>query len=183
MPSTPVLVGAARSVAQPAGGVRAPQQPYPQPFYPQGPYPQAPYPQRPASPSGIAITALILCTAASLSLVWSATSVIAGNPPVLGDMPSGAALLGNAVWTIGDILVIIGTILMWSRASAGRVLAIIGLSMVLAAMVGFELVALSATYAGFVSPWAYLINVLTILSLAFVLLPDTGRYLRAGRAS
>jgi serine/threonine protein kinase len=171
--STPTLVEAARPVAEPAG-VAPPSQP---------PYPQAPYPQRSASSSGIAITAMILCTLSSLSLVWSAISFLTGSPPLVAraDMPPGVTLLANGVWTIGDLLLIVGTILMWSRTSAGRILAIIGLSLVLTSMLALELVALSAPDDSFVRPWTYLINVFTVLSLAFVLLPGTGSYLKAGR--
>jgi serine/threonine protein kinase len=178
--STPTLVEAERPVAEPAGGHPPPQQPYPQPLYP-----QAPYPQPPTSASGIAITAMILCTASSLSLVWSAISFLSGYPPLVAhtDMPPGVTLLANGVWTIGDILLIIGTILMWSRTSAGRILAIIGLSMVLASMLALELVALSAPDDSVVRPWTYLINIFTVLSLAFVLLPGTGRYFKAGHSS
>jgi hypothetical protein len=55
--------------------------------------------------------------------------------------------------------------------------------MVLTSMLGFELVALSEPHDSIVRPWTYLINVLTVLSLAFVLLPGTGRYLKAGHSS
>jgi hypothetical protein len=157
----------------------SPQQPYPQPLYP-----QAPYLQRPAPSSGIAITAVVLCTVSSLSLVWSAISFLIGLPPVEDtSMPPGAGILANLVWTIGDILLIIGTIMMWSRAPAGRILAIIGLSMVLTSMLSFELAAWAAPHDSIVRPWTYAINIFTILSLAFVLLPDTGRYLSAQRSS
>lgn len=77
--------------------------------------------------------------------------------------------------------VILGTVLMWSRVAAGRVVAVIGLGMVLIPMLGFEIAALAAPREGIVMPWTYLINVVTVASLAFLLLPGTGRYLKARR--
>jgi len=145
-------------------------------------YPQVPYLQRPASSSGVAITAMILCTVTSLLLVWSAISVLIGSPPVATSrMPPGVGALGNWMWTIGDILLISGTILMWRRRTTGRLLVIIGLGLVLAAMLGFELAALSAP--SIVSPLIYLINVFTVVSLVFVLLPGTDRHLKTGPSS
>jgi len=144
-------------------------------------YPQTHFLQRPPPSSSVAITASILCTTSSLYLIYSAISVIIGQPPVIihSYIPPGAVLLDNGVWTVGDILVIVGTILMWSRTPAGRLLTIIGLGMVLASMLGFELVALSEPNAIIVRPWAYPINFLTKLSLGFVLLPTTGSYVKA----
>ena len=177
--STRILGEAERPVAESAGG-----HPPPQPLHPQPLYPQAPDPQRPASSSGVAILAMILCTVSSLCLVGSAISVVIGSPPILVDVPPGVSALDNGVWTIGDILVIVGTILMWGRTPAGRILAIIGLGMVLASMLGIELVALSRPYDNtVVRPWTYPINVFTVLSLAFALLPDTGRHVKAGPSS
>jgi serine/threonine protein kinase len=170
-------VSASAPAAEPAGGYR---QPNLQPLYP-----QTPYPQRPASSSSVAITAMILCTIASLFLVWSAISFVNGLAPITtrsSSMPPGASGFGNLAWSIGDIVLIVGTILMWSRTSAGRILAIIGLSMVLASMLAFELVALSAPHDSIVRPLTYFINVATVLSLVFVLLPDTGKHLKAGHS-
>jgi serine/threonine protein kinase len=169
-PDTPRATVPEVPVAVPVGGGPPPQQAYP----------QAPHPQRPAS-SGIAITATVLCTISSLLLVWSGISVAMGNAPVDADLPVEASRVGNGMWTLGDILLIVGTILLWTRQSAGRLVAIIGVSMVLAAMLGFELAALSASDYGTVTPLAYLINVFTVLSLVFLLLPSTGRYLKAKR--
>jgi serine/threonine protein kinase len=176
--SRPTLVEAEGLGAEPAGGHPPLQQPNSQPLYP-----QAPYTQQPASSSGIAITAMILCTVSSLYAIWSATSFLVGIPSVIGPGPPWGTLLGNVIWTIGDILLIVGTILMWCRKSAGRIPAIIGLSMVLASMLSSELAALSAPYGGFVAPWMFPANVLFALSLVIVLLPGTGRYLKAGRSS
>jgi Caspase domain/WD domain, G-beta repeat len=175
--STPILIEAESPVAGPADGY-----PPPQPLVL-----QAPYPQRPASPSGIAITAMILCTISSLSLIWSAISTVVGLPPfsLLSDtyMPPEATLLDNGAWSIGDILLIIGTILMWGQKSAGRRLAITGLSMVLISVLSFELVALSTPDDIVVRPWIYPVFVFTLLSLAVALLSGTGRYLKAGHPS
>lgn len=155
------------------------QQPNPQPMHSQSPYLQLPAPS-----AGIAIAAMILCTASSLSLVWSAVSFLVGLAPIESPAKApGVILLSNGVWTIGDILLIIATILMWGRAPVGRILAIIGLIMVLISMVSLELVALSTPHDSIVRPWTYAINALTVLSLAFVLLPDTGRYLKARYSS
>jgi hypothetical protein len=172
--STPVLAEAERPVAEPAGGY-----PPPKPLHP-----QTPYLQRPASPSGTAITAMILCTVSSLSLIWSAISTVIGSSAftLLSDtyMPPGAILLNNGVWSIGDILVIIGTILLWGRKSAGRMLAITGLSMVLVSVLAFELVAVSTPDDIIVRPWIYPIFVVILLSLAFALLSGTSGYLKPG---
>jgi len=166
-----------RPVALPVNSAPPFQQPYPQPVYP-----QAPYPQPPAPTPGVAAIAMMLCTVTSLFLVWSAISVLTGSPPVASsELPPGVMAMANWMWTIGDILVISGTILLWRRKPVGRVLAIIGLCLVLTAMLGFEIAALSAPHASVVRPLAYFINVFTVLSLVFVLLPGTDKYLKAGR--
>lgn len=169
--STPVLDEAGRSAAESSGGY-SPPRPLQQ---------QVPHLQRAAFSSVTAITAKILCTVSSLFLIYSAISVIRGFPPFrsYSDLPPWATL-DNGAWSIGDILVIVGTILMWGRTSAGRILAIIGLSMVMASMLGFELAALSAPGSIVVMPWVYPIYVFLILSLSFVLLPGNGRYLKVG---
>jgi len=148
---------------------------------PQSPHQQAPYPARPAFSSGTGITAKILCTVSSLSLVFSAVQVVLGVPPFgsYSDLPPWATL-DNGVWSIGDILVIVGTILMWRSASVGRILAVTGLSMAMAGMLGFELVAFSRPGI-VVQPWVYPIFLFLLLSLAFVLLPDTSRHSNADR--
>lgn len=132
---------------------------------------------------GWATTAKILCTVSSLYVIWSATSFIAGIASVSGPVPPWADLLGNGIWTVGDILVLVGTIQMWRRKSAGRKRASTGLSMVLASMLGFEIAALTTPHDGFVAPWMYPANVLFALSLAVLLSPGTSRDLKAGHAS
>lgn len=166
------------------GGYYPPGQPYPQGPYPQAPYPQGPYPPQPAS--GIAITASVLCTLACLCVAWSVISLVLGDPFVVSHgfhLPLWAIVL-NVVWSIGDILLVVGTVFLWCRNAVGRVLAATGLCLVLATVIGFELVAVSAPGIVLVRPWTWLIDVFAVLALAFVLLPGTGAYLRGntGRA-
>lgn len=149
------------------------------------PYPQAPYPpqHQPQPAPTIAVTAMVLCTLASLCVVWSVISLIVGDPFVVSHgfhLPPWATAL-NVVWSVGDILLIVGTIFMWCRNAAGRVLAAGGLCLALAVVVSFELVAASMPGDLVVRPWTWLIDVFAVLGLAFVLLPGTGAYLRAGR--
>jgi hypothetical protein len=61
--------------------------------------------------------------------VWSAINVLTGSAPVsIGNMPPGMIAMTNWMWTIGDVLAISGTVLLWRPKPVGRVLAIIGLS-------------------------------------------------------
>lgn len=162
-----------------AGSYQPPQQPYPQAQYPQPPYPQPPYPQ---PTPGIAVVATVLCTLTSLCVVWSTISLMAGEPFVVhfgSQAPVWATVL-NLVWSIGDILLIIGTIFLWSRNALGRILAAVGLCLVLASVVGFEVAAASMPDL-VVRPWTWTIDFFAVLALAFVLLPATGTYLRSGR--
>jgi hypothetical protein len=126
---------------------------------------------------------MVLCTLTSLCAVWSVISLIVGDPFVVSygfHLPPWATAL-NVVWSVGDILLIVGTIFMWCRNAAGRVLAIGGLCLALAAVVSFELIAVSTPGDLVVRPWTWLIDVFAVLGLAFVLLPGTGAYLKAGR--
>lgn len=155
------------------------------PPYPAAPYPQAPYPPQPAPSAGVGVAAMVLCTLACVCVVWSVISLIVGSPFVVSysfGLPPWATAL-NVVWSIGDILLIIGTILMWGRNAAGRIMAVAGLCLVLASVVGFELVAVSTPGDLVVRPQTWLIDVFVVLSLAFVLLPGTSEYLKAGRRS
>jgi hypothetical protein len=72
----------------------------------------------------------------------------------------------NVVCSIGDILLIVGTIFTWCRNPAGRVLAIGGLCLTLAAVVGFELMAVSTPGDLVVRPWTRLSDVFAVLGLA-----------------
>lgn len=177
-----------------SGSYQPPQQPYPQaqyqqppyqqPPYQQLPYPQPPYPQPlyPQPAPGIAVAATVLCTLTSLCVVWSTISLMAGNPFVVhfgSPAPMWATVL-NLVWSIGDILLIIGTIFLWSRSALGRILAAVGLCLVLASVVGFEVAAASMPDL-VVRLWTWSIDFFAVLALAFVLLPATGTYLRSGR--
>jgi hypothetical protein len=160
------------------GDYPPPQQPYPPTAYP-----QAPYPPQPVSSYGIGVTAMILCTFASLCVVWSVIGLLVGDPFVVSygfHLPAWSTVL-NVVWSIGDILLIIGTIFMWCRNAPGRVLAAVGLSLVLAAVVTVEVVAVSMPADLLVRPWTWVIDIFAVLGLAFVLLPGTGEYLKAGR--
>ena len=155
-------------------------QPPPQPGYPYAP---APYPPQPSSSSGVAVAAMVLCGLACACVVWSVISLIVGEPFVVSysfGLPAWATAL-NVGWSIGDILLIVGTILMWGRHTAGRILAVAGLCLVLITVVSFELVAVSTPDNLLVRPQTWLIDVFVVLSLAFVLLPGTSEYLRAGR--
>ncbi|TCO43792.1 serine/threonine-protein kinase [Actinocrispum wychmicini] len=174
----PTFGEADRRVAEPAGDQSTTQELYPPPPYPQAPYQRS----RQRHASGLADAAMILCTVSSLFLAVSGGGfILFGLPTVVNDIPSWAVVLTDVMWGIGDILVLVGTILMWCKKSAGRMLAIIGLSMVVASTLGLELVSLSASLDVIMSPLQYLINVFTVLSLALVLLPSTGRYLKAQR--
>lgn len=148
-----------------APGGYSPGQPYQQ-----APYPQAPYPQQPAPSPGIAIAAMLLCTLTCLCVVSHSFR-----------LPSWATVL-NVVWAIGDIFLVVGTIFMWCRNVVGRIMAIVGLCLELAAVVSLELAAASMPDDPLVRPWTWLIDVFAVLGLAFVLLPGTGAYLKAGRA-
>jgi hypothetical protein len=71
---------------------------------------------------------MIFCTLTSLFLAVSAIRFVFGFPTSVLSMPSWAIALIDVVWGLGDILVLIATILMWGRKSVGRATAIIGLS-------------------------------------------------------
>jgi serine/threonine protein kinase len=138
-------------------------------------------PAAPHSPRN-GIAARILCTVSCLGLLWSATASIIGVPSFASlSSPSIPTmdLLGNGVWSIGDILVFIATILMWGQRRVGRVLATIGLSMVLVAMLGYELQALAAPADNIVMWWVYPIFLSVLLSLAFVLMSGISKYMKA----
>lgn len=155
-----------------------PQQPNPP-----APYPQAYYPPQPVPSPGIAVTAMVLCTLTCLCVVWSVVGFLMGDPFVVSrgfHLPPWATAL-NVVWAIGDIFLIVGTIFMWSRNAVGRVLAIVGLCLVLATVISFEVAAASMSAHLVVRPWAWFIDAFAVLGLAFVLLPGTGAYLKAGR--
>ena len=156
---------------------------HPPPQQPQGPYPLAPYPPQPVPAPGIAVTAMVLCTLTSLCVVWSVIGLVVGNAFVVvyGLQFPGWATALNVIWAIGDLLLIVGTIFMWARNAAGRILAVAGLCLALAAVVSFELVSVSTPGEVVVRPWAWLIDIFAVLGLAFVLLPGTGAYLNAGR--
>jgi hypothetical protein len=156
-----------------------PQQAYPQPQYPQAQYPQAPQPHRPVRPSGVAITAMILCTLASLWQIWGDIVLFSALDGIFG--APWWIIASNVVGTIGDVILIAGTILMWRRRPLGRILAVIGLGVALVTVFGVRLMALSEDVSFEWSSLTYLYLTLTVLSLAFVLLPSTGRYLKGGR--
>ncbi|HJP76451.1 MAG TPA: hypothetical protein VJ914_19440 [Pseudonocardiaceae bacterium] len=162
----------------PPGGGYQPQQPIPP-----APYQQGYYPPQPAPSPGIAVTAMVLCTLTCLCVVSSVVALVLGSPFVVSHgfhLPSWATAL-NVVWSIGDIFLVVGTIFMWSRNAVGRVLAAAGLCLVLATVISFEVAAASMSGGLVVRPWTWLIDVSAVLALAFVLLPGTGAYLKAGR--
>lgn len=70
---------------------------------------------------------------------------------------------------------------MWRRKSVGPILAAVGLGMVAVASLGVELTAFLASVYIAPGPLTYLIDVCTVLSLLFVLLPGTSRYLKTHR--
>jgi Caspase domain len=163
------LAGTARSAAGPAGGY-----PPPQPLHV---HPRTR--QQPPFSARMAITAMSLCSVSCLCALLSAASFLAGIESVSGSVLPGMALLYDGVWTVGDVLLIAGTIQMWQKKPAGRQRTATGLAMVLAPMAGFELAALTAHPEGYIAPWMYSANLLLALSLVFLLLPGTSRYLKA----
>jgi hypothetical protein len=127
----------------------------------------------------IADAAMILCTVSSVFIVVSGAGFLFfGLPGVITYISSWASTLDDVVWGIGDALVVVGTILMWCRKLVGRRLAIIGLGIVVLATVGVEIASLLAFPYLIMSPLQYLLNVVTVLSLVFILLPVTGRQLK-----
>lgn len=160
--------------AQPVPPGYPPQQPYPQP-----PYPRQPYPGQSAGPGGgTAITASILLSLGCVGILLSLYSTI--RYFAISHYVPGLILVQDIVATLAGILVIVATIMIWARQPVGRLLAIIGLSVILALdvynfarPVFWHLVAFQ--------PIGLLEIALNVASLVLVCLPSTGAYLKARR--
>lgn len=153
----------------------------PQPYF-QQPYPPQPYPGQPRRPSaGMWVTASILSTVNAAQAIWSLVLLV----PLLSGwahLHTPLGLVMNIVVVLTDVLMVLATILLWCRVPAGRVLAIVAVCLYLANDLYTIVTGLSYAAHFGVGWFDVLDDLFDVVVLVFLVLPASGRYLKARRA-
>ena len=147
---------------------------YPQPQYPPPPQqwgPPVPSPPSKGTTIGAAVLALLAGLATALAIV---VALITLGRYASGALTQPAVMISFGLNAVSCLLLLIGAIMLFARAGAGRFMVIAG-AVIKLALLAWAVVSVGAL--GLMNPLGLLILLLSLVAAMLAIVPSTGRWI------